>query len=322
VIVPDAAMPNIAPLPVKVPTIGLALGGGGARGLAHILMLEVFDEMGLRPHLIAGTSIGAIFGAAYASGLSAKDIRVITEDALRQRFDIARQLFQARSDPVQRVLGVVPRRNALLKPEALLNSVLPSRMARSFEALEIPLRVVASDFFAQEQVVFDSGPLIPAVAASIALPVLFSPVTAADRVLMDGGLVNPLPFDVIHGQADIIVAIDVSGAKRMAGDRAPPTATEAIVASSQILQHSIVREKLKWLQPDIYINVAVDAFHVLDFRKLDLILAAAEPAKEALRRQLTRVLGAETVPALPPPPPAIEAPVKPKRRRGGLVTSR
>jgi NTE family protein len=314
-----------AGVPAKQPTIGLALGGGGARGLAHILMLEVFDELGLRPHVIVGTSIGAIFGAAYASGMSAREIRAIAEDALRQRFDIARQLFLARSDPVNRLLGVVPRRTALLKPEALLDLVLPSRMPRRFDELEIPLRVVASDFFQQEQVVFDSGELLPAVAASMALPVLFSPVVMGDRVLMDGGLVNPLPFDVIHGAGDITVAIDVSGAKRVPDDKVAPTAMEAIVASSQILQHSIVREKLKWLQPDIYINVAVDAFHVLDFRKLDQILAAAEPAKDALRQKLQRVLGAQTLTALEAKPAIAESvlpPGKAGKRKRGLIKSR
>src|SRR5437867_8488131 len=84
-------------LPAARPTIALALGGGGARGLAHILMLEVFDELGLRPKVIAGTSIGAVFGAAYASGLSAKLIRAHTEEVLSQRFDTIRQLLSARS---------------------------------------------------------------------------------------------------------------------------------------------------------------------------------------------------------------------------------
>ena len=78
-------------LPVARPSIALALGGGGARGLAHILMLEVFDELGLKPKVIAGTSIGAVFGAAYASGLSAKLIRAHVEEALSQRFGIARR---------------------------------------------------------------------------------------------------------------------------------------------------------------------------------------------------------------------------------------
>lgn len=114
-----------APSANAAPTIALALGGGGARGLAHILMLEVFDELGIRPKLIAGTSIGAIFGAAYASGLAASVIRGHTEETLRQRLDIVRQLFLARSEPVTRLLGVLPRRNALLKPEALLDLVMP-----------------------------------------------------------------------------------------------------------------------------------------------------------------------------------------------------
>ena len=80
-------------LPVARPSIALALGGGGARGLAHILMLEVFDELGLKPQVIAGTSVGAIFGAAYASGLSARLIRAHTEEMLGRRFEIVRQLL-------------------------------------------------------------------------------------------------------------------------------------------------------------------------------------------------------------------------------------
>ena len=84
-------------LPAVRPSIALALGGGGARGLAHILMLEVFDELGLRPQIIAGTSIGAVFGAAYASGMSARLIRAHTEETLSQRFDVVRQLLSARS---------------------------------------------------------------------------------------------------------------------------------------------------------------------------------------------------------------------------------
>src|ERR1041384_8875645 len=86
------------PLPAARPTIALALGGGGARGLSHILMLEVFDELGIKPKVIAGTSIGAVFGAAYASGLSAKLIRAHAEEALSQRFGVVRQLLSARSD--------------------------------------------------------------------------------------------------------------------------------------------------------------------------------------------------------------------------------
>jgi NTE family protein len=296
------------------PSIGLALGGGGARGLAHILMLEVFDELGLKPKIIAGTSIGALFGAAYASGLPAGLIRAHAEQILSQRLDIARLLFAARAEPIIKLLNVLPVRFALLKPEQLLESLLPSRVARDFAALQIPLRVVATDFYAQEQVVLSGGPLRAAVAASMALPAIFAPVVSQGRTLMDGGLVNPLPFDVIREEADITVAIDVSGASTGPGKHPQPSAFSALMASSQILQRSIVREKLKAQQPDVYIDVEVDEFHVLQFHRFRAVLEAAMPAKEKLRRQLLRVLASQTAETLPASPAPVSEPPRGKRR--------
>jgi NTE family protein len=282
-----------APPPVRRPSIALALGGGGARGLAHILMLEVLDELGLKPTVIAGTSIGAVFGAAYASGLSARLIRAHTEEVLSQRFGFAQALLAARSEPVLKLLNFLPVRSSLLSPALLLDQVLPSKVAADFAGLVIPFKAVATDFYAQEQVVIDTGDLRSAVAASIALPALFSGVTRGDRLLMDGGLVNPLPFDVLEGAADITVAIDVTGSSNGPGKRPQPSALSALVSSSQILQRSIVREKLKAKQPDIYIDVDVDKFHVLEFHRFKEVLAAAQPAKEQLQRQLERVLASE-----------------------------
>jgi NTE family protein len=292
------------------PTVGLALGGGGARGLAHILMLEVFDELGIKPAIIAGTSIGAIFGAAYASGLSARLIRAHTEEVLGQRFGFAQALLAARSEPVLKLLNFLPVRSSLLSPELLLDQLLPSRVARDFAGLAIPFKAVATDFYAQEQVVIDSGDLRSAVAASLALPALFSGVERDERLLMDGGLVNPLPFDVLESSADITVAIDVTGASSGPGRRAQPSALAALVSSSQILQRSIVREKLRASQPDIYIDVDVDKFHVLEFHRFKEVLAAARPAKEQLQRRLERVLGSQAAETLTPdgvePPPRRE----------------
>lgn len=308
------------------PRIGLALGGGGARGLAHILMLEAFDELGLQPTAITGTSIGAIFGAAAASGLKASLIRAHTEETLSQRFDLVRQLISARADPIQKLFNLLPLRAALLNPDALLELILPTRMAADFAGLQIPLAVVATDFYAQEAVVISSGPLRRAVAASMALPAFFQPVVVNGRALMDGGLVNPLPFDLLIGTdkpgrqriVDITVAIDVSGAGREPDAGGQPSAFEAIFASSQILQRSIVREKLKSAQPDIYIRVDVDRFHVLEFHRHREILAAAQPAKAMLKRQLQRILGSVTVED-PVPVAALEIsskpdPAKPKKR--------
>jgi NTE family protein len=151
----------------------------------------------------------------------------------------------------------------------------------------------------------------------MALPAIFVPVMREGRLLMDGGLVNPLPFDLVRGEADITVAIDVSGASTGPGKHPLPSAFSALMSSSQILQRSIVREKLKAQQPDIYIDVEVDKFFVLDFHRFGRIIEAASAAQEQLRRQLKRVLAShtlETLPAVvaeaPPPGP------KRKGRRG------
>lgn len=280
------------------PPIALALGGGGARGIAHILVLEVFDELGLKPARIAGTSIGALYGAAYAGGLSAKLIRAHTEETLGQRFDLLRQIFAARAQPIAKLLSLVPLRNALLDPSVLLDAVLPTGVPRTFEALQIPLTTVACDFYAQAEVLMSRGELRPAVAASMALPVIFAPVMIEGRAYVDGGFVNPLPFDVFAGSPEITVAIDVSGGAPETSTavvvrdmpRAQPSAIDVMAASSQILQRSVVREKLRRAQPDILIECPVDDFSVIDFHRWREVLVAALPVKDILKRQLDRVL--------------------------------
>ena len=242
------------PTPPSTPSIGLALGGGGARGLAHIVIFEAFDEMGLKPKVISGTSIGAIFGAAYASGLSAKNIRAHTEELLSQRFSLLRDLFAARAQPMQRLLNLFSAPSALLNPDTLLDLIMPKGSKRNFEDLEIPLQIVASDFYLQEQAVFSEGALFPAVAASMALPAVFEPVVINGRAHVDGGLTNPLPYDILQGQADIIIAIDVSGAPVPNPKRDYPTAMESLFAAAFLFERTIVREKLKSSQPDILIN--------------------------------------------------------------------
>ncbi len=310
------------------PSIGLALGGGGARGLAHIVMLEAFDELGIKPAIISGTSIGAIFGAAYASGVSGKDLRAHSKDVLSQRFGLVRDLFAARSQRFQRLFNPFAARTSILDPAAVLDLVLPKAVKATFSDLAIPLKIVASDFYEQEPVVFSDGPLRQAIAASMALPVLFQPVMFEGRALIDGGLTNPLPFDILLEDAGIVVAIDVTGAPVPDPARMSPTAFEALFSSAFLFESSIVKAKLKISQPDILISGGTSQFQVLDFLKVDEILAAAEPAKERLKAQLDRVLSVETLPEFT----AVEGMTlneeleqsrsAPKPKRGGILKRR
>jgi NTE family protein len=312
----DADTRKVA-LPSREPSIALALGGGGARGLAHIPILEAFDELGLRPKIIAGTSIGAIFAAAYASGLSGREIRAHTREVLKKRLDLVRDLYSARVRTTRRIWNVFAAGRAFLAPDRLLDIILPPRIGHDFEHLAIPLKIVASDFYAQEPVVFSSGPLRKAIAASIALPVIFEPVVDEGRILIDGGLVNPLPFDILNGEADVTVAIDVSGAPVRRPGRETPKPWETLFASNFIFERTIIKEKLRSRHPDVYIDAGTSRFQILDFLKLDEILAAAAPAKERLKAQLARVLEAETLEVVEAAEPAkeIAAPRKRLTRR-------
>jgi NTE family protein len=261
------------------PRIGLALGGGSARGLAHVLMLEAFDELGVRPAIIAGTSMGAICGAAYAAGHSGAELRAEFTAIFGRRRHFLKRLGSRLRGGFSGLWS--PRDNV-----TLFEMLMPEAMRCSFETLRIPFLAIATDFYGIEQVVIDKGPLIPALAASSALPSLARPVVLDGRVLIDGGFVNPVPYDVILDRADLTVAVDVTGdTKRRPGTRMPRT-VEAITGATQILFHSITREKLRSVAPDIFIRPEVGAFGALDYFRIAEIFRAAEPAKDILKTKL------------------------------------
>ncbi|WP_305989384.1 patatin-like phospholipase family protein [Roseibium sp. MMSF_3544] len=269
------------------PRIGLALGGGGARGLAHIPVLEALDDMGLKPVQISGTSIGAILGAAYASGRSGEEIR-----------QIALEIFADRNSVLSRVWQLRPRRFTEMfrpglvqfDPERVLEVFVADYLPNRFEDLEIPLRLLATDFFGCTEVDFESGPLLPALAASIAIPALFRPVRHGDRFLVDGGVVNPLPFEGMRANCDIVIAVDVVGAPVPRPEKSDINMLDSLFGSAQILMQTITTQKLKMEQPDILVRPPHDTVRVLDFMKAEKILDRAESLRTTTREQLTRLI--------------------------------
>jgi NTE family protein len=273
-----------------VKRFALALGGGGARGLAHVAILEALDEMGVRPAAIAGVSIGAAIGAAYAAGMSGKEMRRHALGIAHHSADTWSRLFAARAVAWREAFAAGLGNPLVLDAQKVCAAFLPEAVPEDFSALNIPLTIIAADLYAKREVVLASGALKPAIAASMALPGLLQPVEQEGRVLVDGAAVNPLPFDHLVGSADILVAIDPS-----AGLGAPhgvPDPWETLFATLQLMGHTIVTQKLARQAPDLLIRPPVGTFRLLDFLRASAILRAAEPVKAEIKQRLGALLGA------------------------------
>jgi NTE family protein len=265
----------------------IALGGGAARGLAHIPVIEALDELGVRPSMIAGTSMGAIIGASYASGLSGRDVRLYARELLSSRLTTIRRLFPGNPANWSSIFSL--GNSAVLDAETLMDAVLPDSVPHSFADLKIPMRIVTADFYRREEFVISNGALHKAIGASAALPVLLAPVEWHDRVLIDGGFVNPTPFDILADQTGPVIAVDVTG---NGGENTGPIpgALDTWVGSSQIALHSLVNERLKRIQPDLLIRPDVGSFGSMEFHRIDEILAIGETQKETAKREIGRLL--------------------------------
>lgn len=266
------------------PRIGVALGGGSARGLVHIPFIEAMDELGLRPSVIAGTSIGALIGSGWAAGMSGRDIREHTIDALGSMRSITGRLWTTRFKSFRKLMeqGI----SAQMDAENVVNAFVPYGFPLTFEELRIPFYVIATDFRSWHQVVFHKGALESAIAGSIAIPSLFRPVVRGGRQLVDGGVVNPLPLDIASVKTDFTIGIDVNGDPRMVKDKGAPTPLEAGVGSAQIMLHQITAHMIAAYPPNVYIHPLTQPFGAYEFWRVREILADGDKSKERFKREV------------------------------------
>ncbi|WP_417309747.1 patatin-like phospholipase family protein [Devosia sp.] len=271
------------------PRIGVALGGGSARGLTHIPFIEAMDELGLKPSVISGTSIGALIGAGWASGMAGRELREHSIDVLGTMRMIAGRLWGAQI----RNLGSFFQNgfNVQLDATRVVDAFLPQPFPLEFKELRIPFYVVATDFQSWHQVVFSEGALREAIAGSIAIPSLFKPVAFANHLLVDGGVVNPLPLDQAAG-ADILVGIDVNGDPSEQMTKINHNAIDVWFGSAQIMMHSLTAHMMAAYPPDIYVRPHLNSFGALEFWRVREIIAHVEKDKDHFKRALEAKINA------------------------------
>lgn len=268
---------------VRDPTFALALGGGGARGICHINIVEALDELGIRPTSIAGSSIGSIIGAGMAAGMRGRDIRDYTLELMGKKGSVANRLWSL--GPAAMRHTAFGFRFGQFNLELILDALLPSALPKNFEELPIPLKVTATDYYAQSEVIVKTGDLRQALAASSAIPALFMPIRMNGRIMIDGGIFNPVPYDHLLDEADIVIGVDVVGGPEGDGTTMP-SRFESLFGASQLMMQSAISLKLRMQPPHIFLRPPVNRFRVLDFRKADEVLAESEVTKDDLKRQI------------------------------------
>lgn len=244
------------------PRIGLVLGGGGAKGIAHVGVLKVLEEMRIPIDFVAGTSMGSIVGGFYAAGMSPEEIQQTLQgmdwwDAMKDRPG-RRDLFYRRKEDTERYfmdfeMGLTP--SGITLPRAtvagqklnytLQTATLNAADVEDFDHLQLPFRCVATDVKEGTPVVLGHGNLAEAMRASMAVPGLFTPVTMEGKLLVDGGLVNNIPVDVVKAMgADVVIAVDVVGSDLDAQKARLETMADLLARTYSILKRPMEVQQL------------------------------------------------------------------------------
>jgi NTE family protein len=266
--------------------IGLALGSGGARGIAHIGVIKALTEAGIPIDLIAGTSMGALVGACYAAE---GQVSVLEQIALASNLTKLSRLL----DPKLAFI-----RAGLLRGERIEKFLRPIIGDMDFRQCKIPFSAVATDIKTGAQVVLSSGSVLKAVRASISIPVVFVPVNYDGVYLVDGGTTNPVPADVVKSMgATYTVAVNVLGEplrKKRLGltgskktDRAP-SFLNALIQSIYIMEYEIVRANI--LKADIIIEPDVSSMEAYEFHRGKEAIEAGYEAARAVLPEILKLL--------------------------------
>ncbi|MDH3674441.1 MAG: patatin-like phospholipase family protein [Anaerolineae bacterium] len=257
-------------------TIGLALSSGGSRGLAHLGMLKVLQAENIPIDMVAGTSAGAWFGAFFAAGWSP------------ERYDRFSETIKTVTKFSNWDLNIIPRTGITKGRKARDKVINRSLDGRAFEDLIIPMYIIAADIYTGDEIVFDSGPLADAIRASLSVPVLADPWYYQDRYFVDGGIVNPLPADVLRAKgADIVIASSVIQPleKSYSGRRdRMPSIWQVVSNMFSVMEAEVVEKQIPLI--DVLIHHEVTAKHNLDFEHVNELVTLGE---ETTRRMLPAI---------------------------------
>jgi NTE family protein len=258
----------------KAKTVSLVLGSGGARGLAHIGIIRVLEEKGFEITSIAGCSVGALVGGIYAAGKMTE-----YEDWVRNltKFDMVN------------MMDIAWVGGGLVKGKKVIDKMIKLVGDRQIEDLPISFTAVATELESGREVWLSEGPLFDAIRSSCSLPLFFTPARYKEKMLVDGGVVNPVPIaPVFHDNTDLTIAVNLGG--KLSKD--PSTQRKKDVGAYEVayfvfdaMQSTIARQKLAAYPPDLVIDIPRDAARTFEIdRAAEMIRIGREAAEKVLHK--------------------------------------
>lgn len=259
-------------MPQKRLKVGLALGSGGLRGLAHVGVLRVLENEKIPIDYIAGCSIGSLIGALYASGQSLDNIEKLAKHLKRRHW-----------------LDFVIPKMGLFSGERVLSTLQILTQKKTFEQLQIPLAVVATELREGKEVVFTSGEVATAVRASVSVPGIFVPYEMGEMILVDGAVLNPTPVDVVRSMgADIVIAVDLAHAGTVCSIT---NIFDVIIQSIDIMERELM--KTRETVCDVFIRPNVAHISPSTFDMTDECIALGELAVKEVLPQIRQLLAVD-----------------------------
>ena len=257
---------------MKKNKIGIALGGGAARGYAHIGVLNAIDELNIPISYVSGTSIGSFIGALYTSG----NLKTF-ENEVRSRNSFMKDVL-FKLDPVFPKLSIM-NGNEVIKIFKELTDI------RTFEELDIPLTTVATDIINNKKIESNKGDIINAIKASIAIPGVLTPTYVNENLCVDGGLIDPVPLQsIVDMGSDITLAVNLYGLQSSEKKDNNYNIVDIVDRSAKIILNNVTHLSLKNNEPDILIEPPIDQFKGWDFHKSnELIEIGYHTAKKILK---------------------------------------
>lgn len=256
------------------PKIGVALGGGGARGLAHIGVLKVLEQHGLQPDYIAGVSMGAMIGSFYSTGV---DLGEVEKEAVG--------LTKAKA--IKKLVDLNNPKRSLLKGKKAYKYIKNWVGDSTFKDTRIPFRIIATDLANGEEVVLKRGSLADAVMASISVPGIFPPVKINSRYLVDGGVLNCTPVNVLEEMgADIIIGVDLIIKRKVELDK--PSMMATLIQSYEVMRSYGAKTNIEKVNKNAivvkpHLRGTIDSFKFYNIGKF------IESGEKATRTALPRI---------------------------------